>query len=49
MYRKEGIKMLKVNLEELKEMDLNKLKRVDLAGLIYDIDTLYLDNKRNAC
>ena len=41
-----GNKMLKVNLEELKGMDLNKFKKVDLAGLIYDLDTLYLGNKR---
>ena len=35
-----------ITLNELKEMDLNKLKRVDLAGLIYDLDTLYLNQER---
>lgn len=35
-----------ITLNELKVMNLNKLKRVDLAGLIYDLDTLYLNQER---
>ena len=38
--------MKQITLNELKTIDLKKLKRVDLAGLIYDLDTLYLNQKR---
>ena len=39
--------MSKITLNELKTIDLKKLKRVDLAGLIYDVETQYLNQVKH--